>query len=126
MAGKHYRNYVKAKRDRKDAKNKTKSNKTECADHDGPRPTHKIATEHQVTLHAVRRFAERVFDLDPKALNAIELADIAKTIRSHLPETLVDEAKINLFDNYYAIINKGLVVTIIGRAQAGFKNKDKK
>ena len=126
MAGKHYRNYEKAKRDRKDAKNKTKSNKTECSDHNGPRPTHQIATNHQITLHAVRRFAERVFDLDSQTLNATELEDIAKTIRSHLPETLVDEAKINLFDNFYAIINKGLVVTIIGRAQAGFKNKDKK
>ncbi len=114
----HYRNYGERKKHKDHAMIKSKrkkGNKTECSEHgDKCRiPTHEIAQEFQVSIHAAERYAERVFGMDKRDLNNKQIYAIAKSIRESLPESLLNEAKYNIVDNYYAIVNNGMIVTIV-------------
>ena len=114
----HYKNYgTKNKRQaEKNRKNRelNPSNKIPFDEKVGLIPEHDLAQEYQVTIHAIRRYTERVLGLDPNIkLDKKETYMIAKAIRISLPEHLINEAKYNLFDDYYAVVNGGLIVTIV-------------
>ena len=94
---------------------RNKGNKHTCESHkkNGKVPTHEIATKFQVSIHAAERYAERVFGMDKRDLSGKQLYDIAKSIRDTLPKIIINEAKYNIIDNYYAVVNNNMVVTIV-------------
>jgi hypothetical protein len=68
---------------------------------------------YNVSWHAIKRFAERILNIEPKELNKNKAIMIAKNIRDTLPKHLINEAKYNLIDNFYAVVNGGVVVTVV-------------
>ena len=92
-----------------------KQNKKTCSSHaDKLRmPSHEIAQKLQVSIHAAERYAERIFGMNKRDLDGEQLYKIAKAIRESLPSVMLNEARYNVVDNYYAIVNNGMVVTII-------------
>ena len=114
----HYKMYGERKKHKdhavKDSKRK-KSNKVTCASHADKlrRPDHEIAQKFQVTIHAAERYAERIFGMNKRDLDGEQLYKIAKAIRESLPSVILNEARYNVVDNYYAIVNNGMIVTII-------------
>ena len=118
----HYVEYGKDKKNRENKKRiertKRKCEKKPCSDHGkyDSVPNHDLAKRFQVSTHAAERYAERVFGLKPRDVSREQLYKIAKAIRETLPEFLINEARYNIVDNFYAVVNNGLIVTVI---QAG-------
>jgi len=71
-----------------------------------------LAEKYQVTWHAVQRYAERVLEISKYELDQTKTEMIAKMIRASLPDVIIDQAKYNIADNYYAVVNGDVVVTI--------------
>jgi len=113
----HYVNHgTKNKREsekRKKERESKPNNKTPFESKRGLIPEHDLATEYQVTWHAVKRYAERIFKMDPRDLDKNKTHGIAKLIRDSLPTHMLNETRYNLVDNYYAVVNGGMVVTVI-------------
>ena len=76
-------------------------------------PDHFLTQNYQVTKHAVIRYIERVLEKNFNDIDKSKIRDIAKTIRKSLPDKIISEAKYPLVDNFYAVINNGLVVTVV-------------
>ena len=76
-------------------------------------PDHFLTQNYQVTKHAVIRYIERVLEKNFNDIDKSKLRDIAKMIRKSLPNKIISEAKYPLVDNFYAVVNNGLIVTII-------------
>ena len=115
MAKRHFRNYGREKRIRKEGSEYAEPRKSCAADREGKVSTHTMADKLQVSTHAVNRFAERILDIDKKSIDRKKLWSIAKILRSYLPDNLINESRMHLFDNFYAVINGGIIVTIIER-----------
>ena len=86
----------------------------------GPIPEHDIAVKYNCTWHAVRRYAERIFGMtedEAKYMDQEKGIQIARSIRETLPEHILSETRYNILDNYYAVVNGGMIVTItkVGR-----------
>ena len=114
----HRRVYGNRKKRKDDQTQKDKlkpDNKVTCKVHSKKNkiPFHEIAKKFQVSIHAAERYAERVFGMDKRDVTGEQIYMIAESIRSSLPEVLINEARYNIIDNYYAIVNNGMVVTII-------------
>jgi len=76
-------------------------------------PEHELAKKYNVTWHAVKRYAERILEISSKGLGSDKINMIAKAIRDSLPEHIISETKYNMFDDYYAVVNNGMIVTIV-------------
>ena len=120
MGQRHYRNYGREKRIQKEGSEYGEPRKSCVSDREGKASSHTMANKLQVSTHAVNRFAERILDIDRKSIDRKKLWSIAKVLRSYLPDNLINESKMHPFDNFYAVINGGIIVTIIER------NKKKK
>ena len=106
----------KKRKDDQTQKDKLKpSNKITCEVHSNKNkiPYHEIAKKFQVSIHAAERYAERVFGMNKRDISGQQLYMIAESIRNSLPAVLINEARYNVVDNYYAIVNNGMIVTII-------------
>ena len=68
-----------------------------------------ITKKYGVSKHSVERFCERVLHID---FEASQMVRVAKAIRSHVPSGR-SEGKVPLFDNVYAIMNNGIVITVL-------------
>ena len=76
-------------------------------------PEHELARKYNVTWHAVKRYAERILDINIHTLNSQKIIMIAKAIRESVPEHMLSETRYNIFDDYYAVVNNGMIVTIV-------------
>ncbi len=79
-------------------------------------PEHYLAKEYNCTWHAVVRYAERIFGMSnykARRLDPTQSEQIAKSIRESLPKILINETKYNLVDNYYAVVNNNMIITIV-------------
>jgi len=79
-------------------------------------PFHEFALKYNVTWHAIYRFAERILKINTKEITNDKIEFIANTIIGSLPDkpnNLIDGAKYIIFDDFKAVINNGMVITII-------------
>ena len=90
---------------------------------------HKLSEKYRCTYHAAERFLERVFKQEPTHLtrrNVLrypyeDIERAAQLIIKSLDVVIRDESEgeYPLFDDYYAIIKSGIVVTIIQTTKEG-------
>jgi len=116
----HFKVYGERKKHKDNATQKSKrkvTSKRPYAEHIDKRgrPDHELARKFQVSIHAVERYAERIFGLNKRDLSGEQAYSIAKAIRESLPDKLINEAKYNVVDNYYALVNNGIIVTIVSK-----------
>ena len=76
-------------------------------------PDHFLTQNYQVTKHAVIRYIERVLEKSFNDIDKSKIRDIANMIRKSLPKKIINHSRYPLVDNFYAVINNGLVVTIV-------------
>jgi len=109
----HYRNFAREKRIRKEGADYAQPKKSAIADRAGSSSNHRMAKELQVSMHAAYRFAERVLDTDISKSSNAKIWKIAEILRSYLPKNLINESRMFLFDDFYAVINGNIVVTVV-------------
>ncbi len=115
--GRHYRNYGREKRIQKEGADYAEPRNSCAADKASFKPDHRMVKELQVSIHAAYRFAERVLNTDTEKISKAKLWKVAETLRSYLPDNLVNESRMHLFDDVYAVINGYVVVTIIKKGK---------
>ena len=113
MAQRHYRNYGREKRIQKEGADYAEPKRSSSADRDCIPAKNRMAKELQVSIHAAHRFAERVLGVDTTNMSKSKTWKIAELLRSHLPKNLVNQSRMYLFDDFYAVINGDVVVTIV-------------
>ncbi len=111
--GKHYRNYGREKRIQKEGADYAEPRNRCAADKASFKPDHRMVQKLQVSIHAAYRFAERVLETDTEHISKTKLWKIAEALRSYLPANLINESRMHMFDDIYAVINGGVVVTIV-------------
>ena len=113
MATRHYRNFKREKRIQKEGADYAEPRKSSAASRDGVVSEHRMVKELQVSIHAAHRFAERVLEADTHSMSKDKVWKIAEVLRSYLPENLINESRMCLFDDFYAVINGNIVVTVV-------------
>jgi len=113
MAKRHYRNYGREKRIQKEGPNYDSPRIEPISARGGISCDHEMVRELQVSIHAVNRFAERVLEINSYTMSRTEIWKIARGLRSYLTDNLINESRMLLFDNFYAVINGNIIVTII-------------
>ena len=115
---KHYRSFKREKRIQKEGVDYAEPQQASMSERTGTMETHhRLVKKYQCSLHAAYRFAERVLHEDIKKLEKDKIWSIGKYLRSCLPTHLINESKMHMFDNYYAVINGGVIVTIIDKSK---------
>ncbi len=115
---KHYRNFKREKRIQKEGADYAEPQQASMSERDGNMETHhRLVQKYQCSLHAAYRFAERVLHEDIKKLEKDKIWSIGKYLRSCLPTHLINESKMHMFDDYYAVINGNVIVTIIDKSK---------
>ena len=113
MGQRHYRNYGREKRMQKEGADYNEPRKSCAASKTGVISAHRMVKELQVSIHAAHRFAERVLEVDTHEMSRAKVWKIAEMLRSYLPENLINESRMCLFDDFYAVINGNIVVTVV-------------
>ncbi len=117
MGKSHYHNYKREKRIQKEGADYAEPRKSCAADRISIKPNHRMAEKLQVSVHAARRFAERVLYVKTDNISNSKIWQIAKMMRSYLPTNLINESRMHMFDDVYAVINGDVIVTIVKKGK---------